>query len=63
MSQHEGGIDGRSAENLSGFSVIEGVKTVPEGLAIEGDAARLRSLVGGVEPRGMLAKPVPGGRR
>jgi hypothetical protein len=30
MGQYEGGIDGKSAENLSGFSVLEVVKTVPE---------------------------------
>src|SRR3712207_1840319 len=56
MGQHAAGIDGKSTENLSGFSILEVVEAVPEGLAIQSDPARRRSLVSGVEPRRMPAK-------
>src|SRR3982751_6760419 len=56
MSQHEGGIDGKGAENLGGLSIIEVVEAVAEGLAVQRDPALLRSPSGGVEPRSMSAK-------
>jgi hypothetical protein len=33
--QHESGIDGKGAENLGGFAIVEGIEAVPEGLAIQ----------------------------
>src|SRR4051794_17552430 len=56
MSQHESGIDGKGAENLSRLSILEVVEAVPEGLAVQRDPALLRSPSGGVEPRSMAPK-------
>jgi hypothetical protein len=56
MRQHQGGVGGKRAQDVSGLAVLEMVEAVAQGLAVDGDVALpllagLRVQNGGMAPK------------